>query len=56
MSNFESINSMQNSSPSSICCPKDVYGPVDQSYGQRVLLASAWPDGDLLAFGQAIAR
>jgi len=31
----------------------DVYGPVDQSYGQRELLVLA-PDGNLLAFGQAI--
>ena len=36
--------------------PKDdVYGPVDQSYGQRELLVLA-PDGNLLAFGQAIVR
>ena len=33
----------------------DVYGPVDQSYGQRELLVLA-PDGSLLAFGQAIAK
>jgi len=33
----------------------DVYGPVDQSYGQRELLVLA-PDGNLLAFGQAIVR
>ena len=33
----------------------DVYGPVDQSYGQRELLVLA-PDGNLLAFGQAIRR
>lgn len=33
----------------------DVYGPVDQSYGQRELLVLA-PDGNLLAFGQAIAK
>ena len=32
----------------------DVYGPVDQSYGQRELLVLA-PDGNLLAFGQAIS-
>ena len=32
----------------------DVYGPVDQSYGQRELLVLA-PDGNLIAFGQAIA-
>ncbi|HXM97660.1 MAG TPA: VOC family protein [Candidatus Dormibacteraeota bacterium] len=31
----------------------DAYGPVDQSYGQRELLVLA-PDGNLLAFGQAI--
>lgn len=31
----------------------DVYGPVDQSYGQRELLVLA-PDGNLLVFGQAI--
>ena len=33
----------------------DVYGPIDQSYGQRELLVLA-PDGNLLAFGQAIAK
>jgi catechol 2,3-dioxygenase-like lactoylglutathione lyase family enzyme len=33
----------------------DVYGPVDQSYGQRELLVLA-PDGNLLAFGQAIGK
>jgi len=33
----------------------DVYGPVDQSYGQRELLVLA-PDGNLLAFGQAIVK
>jgi catechol 2,3-dioxygenase-like lactoylglutathione lyase family enzyme len=32
----------------------DVYGPVDQRYGQRELLVLA-PDGNLIAFGQAIA-
>src|SRR5256885_10673342 len=32
-----------------------VYGPVDQSYGQRELLVLA-PDGNLLAFGQAISK
>lgn len=32
---------------------KDVYGPVNQSYGQRELLVLA-PDGNLIAFGQAI--
>ncbi len=31
----------------------DVYGPVDQRYGQRELLVLA-PDGNLIAFGQAI--
>jgi len=31
----------------------DVHGPVDQHYGQRELLVLA-PDGNLLAFGQAI--
>ena len=33
----------------------DVYGPVNQSYGQRELLVLA-PDGNLIAFGQAISR
>ena len=33
----------------------DVYGPVNQTYGQRELLVLA-PDGNLLAFGQAIAK
>jgi catechol 2,3-dioxygenase-like lactoylglutathione lyase family enzyme len=33
----------------------DVYGPVNQSYGQRELLVLA-PDGNLLAFGQRIAE
>ena len=33
----------------------DVYGPVDQTYGQRELLVLA-PDGNLLAFGQAIGK
>jgi len=33
---------------------EDVYGPVNQSYGQRELLVLA-PDGNLLAFGQRIA-
>jgi catechol 2,3-dioxygenase-like lactoylglutathione lyase family enzyme len=32
----------------------DVYGPVNQPYGQRELLVLA-PDGNLLAFGQAIS-
>jgi catechol 2,3-dioxygenase-like lactoylglutathione lyase family enzyme len=31
----------------------DVYGPVDQPYGQRELLIRA-PDGNLVVFGQAI--
>jgi catechol 2,3-dioxygenase-like lactoylglutathione lyase family enzyme len=31
----------------------DVYGPIDQWYGQRELMVLA-PDGNLLAFGQAI--
>jgi catechol 2,3-dioxygenase-like lactoylglutathione lyase family enzyme len=34
---------------------RDVYGPVDQSYGQRELLVLA-PDGNLIAFGQAIRK
>lgn len=33
--------------------PGDVFGPIDQPYGQRELLILA-PDGNLLAFGQAI--
>jgi catechol 2,3-dioxygenase-like lactoylglutathione lyase family enzyme len=33
--------------------PRDVYGPVNQPYGQRELLVLA-PDGNLIAFGQAI--
>jgi hypothetical protein len=33
----------------------DVYGPVDQSYGQRELLVLA-PDGNLIAFGQAVSK
>jgi catechol 2,3-dioxygenase-like lactoylglutathione lyase family enzyme len=33
----------------------DVHGPVDKSYGQRELIVLA-PDGNLLAFGQAIVR
>jgi catechol 2,3-dioxygenase-like lactoylglutathione lyase family enzyme len=32
---------------------RDVYGPVDQHYGQRELLVLA-PDGNLIAFGHAI--
>lgn len=36
--------------------PKDdVYGPVDQDYGQRELVVLA-PDGNLLAFGQMIRK
>jgi catechol 2,3-dioxygenase-like lactoylglutathione lyase family enzyme len=31
----------------------DVHGPADKSYGQRELLVLA-PDGNLVAFGQAI--
>jgi catechol 2,3-dioxygenase-like lactoylglutathione lyase family enzyme len=31
----------------------NVHGPADKSYGQRELLVLA-PDGDLIAFGQAI--
>jgi len=33
----------------------DVHGPADKPYGQRELLVLA-PDGNLIAFGQAIAR
>ena len=33
----------------------DVHGPADKHYGQRELLVVA-PDGNLLAFGQAIAN
>lgn len=33
----------------------DVHGPANKSYGQRELLVLA-PDGNLLAFGQAISR
>jgi catechol 2,3-dioxygenase-like lactoylglutathione lyase family enzyme len=33
--------------------PGDVHGPADKHYGQRELLILA-PDGNLLAFGQAI--
>jgi catechol 2,3-dioxygenase-like lactoylglutathione lyase family enzyme len=32
----------------------DVYGPVNQTYGQRELLVLA-PDGNLIAFGHAIS-
>lgn len=33
----------------------DVRGPVDQPYGQREVMIRA-PDGNVLVFGQAIAR
>jgi catechol 2,3-dioxygenase-like lactoylglutathione lyase family enzyme len=33
--------------------PGDVHGPADKPYGQRELLVLA-PDGNLIAFGQAI--
>lgn len=33
----------------------DVYGPVNQNYGQRELLVLA-PDGNLIAFGQEIRK
>lgn len=33
--------------------PGDVFGPIDQPYGQRELLILA-PDGDLLSFGQPV--
>ena len=33
----------------------DVHGPADKEYGQRELLVLA-PDGNLIAFGQAIKR
>jgi catechol 2,3-dioxygenase-like lactoylglutathione lyase family enzyme len=33
----------------------DVYGPVNQRYGQRELLVLA-PDGNLIAFGHAIEK
>lgn len=33
----------------------DVHGPEDKSYGQRELLVLA-PDGNLIAFGQAIKK
>ena len=35
--------------------PGDVHGPADKSYGQRELLVLG-PDGNLIAFGQAIER
>jgi len=33
----------------------DIYGPVDQMYGQRELMVVA-PDGNLLVFGQDISK
>jgi catechol 2,3-dioxygenase-like lactoylglutathione lyase family enzyme len=33
---------------------RDVFGPVDQTYGQRELMLVA-PDGNLIVFGQMIA-
>jgi catechol 2,3-dioxygenase-like lactoylglutathione lyase family enzyme len=33
----------------------DVHGPADKNYGQRELLVVG-PDGDLIAFGQAMDR
>lgn len=35
--------------------PGDVHGPADKDYGQRELLIRA-PDGQLVAFGQAIGK
>lgn len=35
--------------------PADVHGPADKPYGQRELCVLA-PDGNLLVFGQSIAR
>jgi len=35
--------------------PADVHGPADKPYGQRELLVLV-PDGNLLAFGQAIGN
>jgi catechol 2,3-dioxygenase-like lactoylglutathione lyase family enzyme len=35
--------------------PADVHGPADKPYDQRELLVLA-PDGNLIAFGQAIKR
>ena len=35
--------------------PADVHGPADKPYNQRELLVLA-PDGNLIAFGQAINR
>lgn len=34
---------------------RDVHGPADKPYGQRELLVLA-PDGNLIAFGQAIRK
>jgi hypothetical protein len=49
-----SISSMQR--PKLDMLPKgDVYGRLTKSYGQRELLVLA-PDGNPLAFGQAIAK
>jgi catechol 2,3-dioxygenase-like lactoylglutathione lyase family enzyme len=51
-----SISSMQNSGRSLICCLKAMFTcRLTKSYGQRELLVLA-PDGNLLAFGQAIAK
>jgi catechol 2,3-dioxygenase-like lactoylglutathione lyase family enzyme len=33
----------------------DIYGPIDQLYGQRELMVMA-PDGNLLVFGQDLTR
>jgi len=33
----------------------DIYGPIDQIYGQRELMVVA-PDGNLLVFGQDISK
>jgi catechol 2,3-dioxygenase-like lactoylglutathione lyase family enzyme len=33
----------------------DIHGPIDQLYGQRELMVVA-PDGNLIVFGQDIAR
>lgn len=35
--------------------PRDVHGPADKPYNQRELLVLA-PDGNLIAFGQALPR
>jgi len=34
--------------------PRDVYGPIDQPYGQRELMILA-PDGNLIVFGHAVS-